>query len=62
MGQGSNDDGMGIIKHRKSGHTTKSPKFRHAMKIEAEKDVRLDKTRIKSPYQSVGELFKKKGK
>lgn len=49
--------GLGISKHRKSGNCGKSPKLRQAMKREAEKAERKDTTRIKSPKQSVKELF-----
>lgn len=52
--------GIGNHKHGVSGKSGKSPKMRHAMKREAEKDVRLDRTRIKNPSGSVAEIFKKK--
>lgn len=56
--RGSANGGMGIAKHRKSGHTTKSPKMRHAMKLEAERNERKDRTRIKEPKNKVKDLFK----
>ena len=52
--------GMGSHKHGTSGRAPKSPKTKHRMKREAEKDVRLDRTRIKDPKASVQELFRKK--
>jgi hypothetical protein len=52
--------GMGSHKHGTSGHSSKSPKLKHRMKREAEKDVRLDRARIKDPKTSVQELFRKK--
>ena len=55
----SSHKGMGMSKHRKSGHTTKSPKFRFQQKLEAEKNERKDNTRIKDPKSSIKELFKK---
>lgn len=51
--------GTGTSKHRKSGHSGKSPKARHQTKREAEADVRVDKSRIKQPFNSVNELFRK---
>jgi len=51
--------GMGMSKHRKAGHTTKSPKFRFLQKREAERDVRLDRSRIREPKGSVSEVFRK---
>lgn len=51
--------GMGMAKHRRSGHATKSPKVRHAAKIEAERNERKDRTRIRDPKGSVTEVFKK---
>lgn len=56
--QGSANGGMGTTKHGKSGHATKSPRFRFQQKLEAEKNVRKDHSRIKDPKQSTRELFK----
>lgn len=50
---------MGMSKHRTAGHTTKSPKLRHAMKMIAERDVRKDRKGIRDPKSSVKELFKR---
>jgi hypothetical protein len=49
---------MGMAKHRKAGHTTKSPRFRHAMKLEAERNERKDRSRIREPKKNVKDLFK----
>lgn len=49
--------GMGMAKHRKSGHTSKSPKLRYAMRLEAERDERKDRSRIHDPKQPIEELF-----
>jgi hypothetical protein len=57
-GQGG-EGKMGMTKHRLSGHTTKSPRFRFHQKMEAEKDDRKDTSRIKNPKSSVQELFKR---
>lgn len=46
------DRGLGISKHRKSGKSPKSPKLRHAMKREAEKEETKRKTQ-ELPYKSV---------
>lgn len=51
--------GMGSRKHGKSGHSTKSPKFRFFNKMEAEKNKIKDKSRIKEPYSSIKELMNK---
>jgi hypothetical protein len=51
--------GMGSPKHGTSGHAPKSPRFKHAQKREAEKQVRVDKSRLKDPKGSVRELFHK---
>lgn len=53
--------GMGHGKHRRSGHATKSPKFRHAAKMSAERDERKDNTRIRDPKGSVEEIFRNGG-
>lgn len=52
--------GMGSNKHGTCGHSTKSPKMRHALKREAEKDVRLGIVRIKNPKSSVREALEKR--
>lgn len=49
--------GMGMHKHGTSGRTGKSPKFRQAMKREAEQNERKDRSRIKDPKRTVKELF-----
>jgi hypothetical protein len=54
----SGNAGMGMAKHRKSGRATKSPKFRHQMKMAAEAQERKDKSRIREPKSSITELFK----
>lgn len=56
-GQGSANGGMGTTKHAKSGRATKSPRFRFQQKLEAEKNERKDRSRIKEPKQSIKELF-----
>lgn len=54
----SGKNGMGIQKHYKSGNSGKSPKFRHRMKMEAERsEVKSKPSSCK--YNSVSELFKK---
>jgi hypothetical protein len=55
--QTDNKAGMGTRKHRKSGHTTQSPKFRHQARLEAERIVIKDKSRIVEPKSSLAELF-----
>lgn len=57
MGQGSCNGGMGSTKHGKSGRATQSPRFRFQKKLEAERDVRKDKSRIRNPKATVQELF-----
>ena len=57
MADMSCNGGMGIQKHRKSGRTTKSPKMRHGMKMEAEK-VSIKAKQYKM-NESVKELFSK---
>lgn len=54
--------GMGFSKHHKSGTPGKSPRFRHLAKLEAEKNERKDRSRIKDAKSTVKELFKGKGK
>lgn len=49
--------GMGAHKHGTCGYASKSPKFRHALKREAERDIRLDRSRIRDPKQSLRDLF-----
>jgi hypothetical protein len=49
--------GMGMHKHGTSGRAGKSPKFRHQQRIEAERNIRSDKSRIKDPKVSIKELF-----
>ena len=54
--------GMGSKKHGQSGHATKSPRFRFLQKIEAEKNERKDRSRLRDPKPTVGELFEGKKK
>jgi hypothetical protein len=49
--------GFGMTKHGRSGHPTRSPRFRFLQKLEAQKNDRKDRSRIKDPKQSVEELF-----
>ncbi|WP_143198341.1 hypothetical protein [Bradyrhizobium sp. AS23.2] len=49
--------GFGMTKHGRSGHATQSPRFRFLQKLEAQKNDRKDRSRIKDPKQSVEELF-----
>ena len=49
--------GFGMTKHGRSGHATRSPRFRFLQKLEAQKNDRKDRSRIKEPKQSVEELF-----
>jgi hypothetical protein len=49
--------GFGMTKHGRSGHATRSPRFRFLQKLEARKSDRKDRSRIKDPKQSVEELF-----
>ncbi len=53
--------GIGSHKHGVSGHTGKSPKFRHGLKREAEKNERKKKKSI-NMYSSVTEALKGEGK
>jgi hypothetical protein len=46
-----------MTKHGRSGHATQSPRFRFLQKLEARKNDRKDRSRIKDPKQSVEELF-----
>lgn len=50
--------GIGMGKHRKSGVSGKSPKFRHQAKLDAERNEKKDTSRIKEPKTSVKDLFK----
>jgi len=52
----NNKSGMSISKHRNSGVAPKSPKIRHRMRLEAEKQERKAKESL--PFSSVQELFK----
>ena len=49
--------GFGMTKHGRSGHATRSPRFRFLQKLEAQQNDRKDRSRIKDPKQSVEELF-----
>jgi hypothetical protein len=49
--------GFGMTQHGRSGHATRSPRFRFLQKLEAKKNDRKDRSRIKDPKQSVEELF-----
>lgn len=49
--------GFGMTKHGRSGHATRSPRFRFLQKLEAQKNDRKDRSRIKDPKQSAEELF-----
>ena len=52
-----NRGGMGNTKHGKSGKPTKSPRMRFLEKLEAEKNIRIDNSRIKNPKSTIKELF-----
>lgn len=49
--------GFGMTKNGRSGHATRSPRFRFLQKLEAQKNDRKDRSRINDPKQSVEELF-----
>jgi hypothetical protein len=49
--------GFGMTKQGRSGHATRSPRFRFLDKLEAQKNDRNDRSGIKDPKQSVEELF-----
>lgn len=52
--------GMGMRKHGKSGWKNgsgKSPRFRHQMKLQAERNEIKDRSGIKNPKKSVSELL-----
>ncbi len=51
------NDGMGMKKHGRSGYCTKSPKMRHAMKREAEKNEKKAKPST-CKYLTVTEALK----
>jgi hypothetical protein len=53
----SGQKGFGMTKHGRSGHATRSPRFRFLQKLEAKKNDRKDRSRIKDPKPSVEELF-----
>ncbi|KRQ97618.1 hypothetical protein [Bradyrhizobium valentinum] len=53
----SGQKGFGMTKHGRSGHATRSPRFRFLQKLEAQKTDRRDRSRIKDPKRSVEELF-----
>jgi hypothetical protein len=42
---------------RRSGHATRSPRFRFLQKLEAQKNDRKDRSQIKDPKHSVEALF-----
>lgn len=52
--------GMGSKKHGTSGHATKSPRLRFALKLAAERDERKDRSKIKQPFNSLREMLKGK--
>jgi len=57
----SGTKGIGMKKHAKSGchrGNTKDPKFRHAQRLEAERNEIKDRSRIRDPKTSVKDLFK----
>ena len=54
--------GMGSREHGKSGNAVKSPRFRFATKLEAERNSVKNKKRIRDPKASVNELFAPKRK
>jgi hypothetical protein len=49
--------GFGMTKHGRSGHATRSPRFRFLQKLETQKSDRKDRSRIKDPKKSIEELF-----
>ena len=53
------NDGMGMKKHGRSGYAPKSPKLKHALKREAEKDERKAKPST-CKYESVSDALKGK--
>jgi len=46
-----------MTKHGRSGHATRSPRFRFLQKLQAQNNDRKDRSRIEDPKQSVEELF-----
>ncbi|MBR1280427.1 hypothetical protein, partial [Bradyrhizobium sp. AUGA SZCCT0283] len=52
----SGQKGFGMTKHGRSGYATRSPRFRFLQKLEAQKNDRKDRSRIKDPKLSVGEV------
>ena len=42
---------------RQNPRATRSPRFRFVQKLEAQKSDRKDRSQIKDPKQSIGELF-----
>jgi putative transposase len=59
-GRQHGDGRMGMHKHGTHGHSGKSPKLRHAMKRQSEKDEIKDRSRIRNPSSSVHDLFNQK--
>jgi hypothetical protein len=51
--------GIGSHKHGTSGRAPKSPRLRHAMKLDAERSEIKDTHRIKDPQTSIKDLFGK---
>jgi len=49
---------MSLGKHGRCGRATKSPKFRHAAKREAEAVSVVATNRIRDPKESVSDLFR----
>jgi hypothetical protein len=49
--------GLSMTKHSRSGHATRSPRFRFLQKLEGQKNDCKDRSQIKDPKQSVEELF-----
>jgi hypothetical protein len=49
--------GFGMTKYGRSGHAPRSSRFRFLQKLEAQKNDRKDRSRIKDPKQSVEQLF-----
>lgn len=59
------NDGMGMRKHGRSGWKNgsgKSPRLRFHMKMEAEKNERKDRSKIRNPKKSVAELLDSNGR
>jgi len=49
--------GVGSHKHGVSGRAGKSPKLRHTLKREAERNSIKDRSRIRDPKDTIKELF-----